>query len=200
MVAGAASGSFKLGPQILLLADAMRKDIAHELHVVLQTLAQDTGETVDLAVLRNDNMTFIDQVVGTHRLRTVSAIGEAFPLTVTANGKAALVLLQDESARRIISRELSVANSGTKNFPVLEQELNEIRTSGYALDVDEHTTGISAAGIAFETANAIYAISIPAPTNRFLERKEFLVKQLLAIPDKIHSVVPDARFLVVGPT
>jgi len=35
-------------------------------------------------------LVFIDQVIGSHRLRTVSAVGETFPLHCTANGKAYL--------------------------------------------------------------------------------------------------------------
>ena len=55
---------------------------------------------MDLAVFRDEHMVFLDQVVGTHRLRTVSAVGEVFPMTDTANGKAALSLFEDDRVAR----------------------------------------------------------------------------------------------------
>ena len=85
------AAGYRLGPEVLLLARAMHQDITAELHPLLEKLSANAGETVDLAMFRNDAMIFIDQVVGNQRLRTVSAIGETFPMTDTANGKAALV-------------------------------------------------------------------------------------------------------------
>ena len=39
-------------------------------------------------MVKKDHLVFIDQVIGSQRLRTVSAVGETFPLHCTANGKA----------------------------------------------------------------------------------------------------------------
>ena len=101
-----AEGGFRLGPELQSLAEAGRINIAEMIRPLLSALAKETGETVDFAVYRQDHMVFVDQVIGTHRLRTVSAVGEALPLSNTANGKAALALLGDDTPPR-----LSPANS-----------------------------------------------------------------------------------------
>jgi hypothetical protein len=89
----------------------------------------------------------------THRLRAVSAVGVRFPLESTANGKAAQQLLTDPTAS----------------------------LSGIAFDRDEHTVGISAAGIAARTASGhIVAISVPAPSDRFTENETRIVEALRA--------------------
>ena len=89
-----------------------------------QTGSHRTQETVDLAVLRGDALVFIDQIAGTQRLRAVSSIGEAFPLTSTANGKACLALLdgaraQGLGARGVAAmrhqRQLGKATQGTRS-------------------------------------------------------------------------------------
>ncbi|PRC61981.1 IclR family transcriptional regulator, partial [Mycobacterium sp. ITM-2017-0098] len=73
------------------------------------------------------------------------------PLHDTANGKAALALMAD-----------------TEVPDALLPEIGEVRRSGIAYDRDEHTAGISAAGIAARLQDGqIVAISVPAPTNRF---------------------------------
>jgi len=193
MVSGNKAGGYRLGPEILSLANAMRKDIAQDLHELLESLAAETGETVDLALMRGNNMVFVDQVVGTQRLRTVSSIGEAFPMTVTANGKAALALLDEASLKAIATVERSLQIQ-SKALKALNEELAVILRDGYALDIDEHTEGISAAGIAFETGNELYAISIPAPTSRFLKKKTALVSALVAFKDRIDVALPGVRF------
>ena len=105
VMASSAEGGFRLGPELQSLAEAGRIDIAEMIRPLLSALARETGETVDLAVYRQDHMMFVDQVIGTHRLRTVSAVGEAFPLSNTANGKAALAMLGDDAAASLIARE-----------------------------------------------------------------------------------------------
>ena len=189
----AASGGYQLGPEILALAQAARQDVAGALRPVIGALSRDTGETVDLAVLRDDGMVFVDQVVGTQRLRTVSAIGETFPLTVTANGKAALAWLDDGDVARIVAEEGRRLGTG-KTPDGAGAEIRAVRESGYALDLDEHTADISAAGIAFRLRGAIYAISIPAPSQRFRDERDALLEKLLAVRPEIACVLPDAEF------
>ncbi|MBX2839088.1 MAG: IclR family transcriptional regulator [Gammaproteobacteria bacterium] len=188
VVSGKDAGGYRLGPEIRLLANTMKHDIARELHPMLVRLAEETEETVDLALLRNDCMVFIDQAVGTQRLRTVSAIGETFPILVTANGKAAMSLLDDESIERTIEQAHSQSTL-VKPKKLLKNEIKTAKESGYALDIDEHTVGISAAGIAFEKDGFIYAISIPAPSSRFQEKKRFLIESLLTFADSVDSLL-----------
>ena len=187
------SGGYQLGPEILALAGAARQDVAEVLRPVIEALSRDTGETVDLSVLRNDGMVFVDQVVGTQRLRTVSAIGETFPLTVTANGKAALTWLDDGEVARIAADERR--KLGTVKAPrYVVAEIGTVRNSGYALDRDEHTEEISAVGIAFRMRGAVYAISIPAPSQRFEKKRDVLTEKLLALRTQIARVLPEAEF------
>ena len=187
------SGGYQLGPEILALAQAARQDVAGTLRPVIEALSRDTGETVDLSVLRNDGMVFVDQVVGTQRLRTVSAIGETFPLTITANGKAALTWLDDGEVARIAADERRRLGTGRALRDVMS-EIGTVRDSGYALDLDEHTAEISAVGIAFRVRGAVYAISIPAPSKRFEKERHALTKKLLALRTQIARVLPEAEF------
>ncbi len=189
----AVSGGYQLGPEILALAQAARRDVAGALRPAIEALSRDTGETVDLSVFRNDGMLFVDQVVGTHRLRTVSAIGETFPLTVTANGKAAMTWLDDTEVARIAANERRRLGAG-KTVRDVRLEIETVRESGYGLDIDEHTAGISAAGISFRVRGAIHAISIPAPSQRFRVERESLLEKLLALRTEIARVLPEAEF------
>lgn len=174
-------GGVQLGPEIQSLAAAGRLDVVNVVRPVLTELVRQTEETVDLAEYRHDHMVFIDQVVGTQRLRTVSAVGEEFPLTCTANGKASLALLDDESVIEILEQLRGKPNESTKSLDVILKELKTVRVEGVAFDIDEHADGISAVGAAFRTSsNQLFSISIPVPSPRFASKREKLVSLLQA--------------------
>lgn len=181
VIASSAGGGIKLGPELHSLAESTRYSIVDMVRPLLVDLSRATEETVDLSVYRGANMIFLDQIAGTQRLRAVSAIGDAFPLTETANGKACLAAMDDKAIARLARNEWTQAGR-EGSLDDLMAEIGEIRRSGVAFDLDEHTEGISACGIAFsDWKGDLYAISIPVPSTRFREHR----KQLAAAIDKI---------------
>lgn len=174
MLAPARKG-VRLGPELQVLAEAARHNTVDLCRPYLVDLALQTGETVDLSMLRGGQMVFLDQVPGTHRLRAVSSVGEVFPLTTTANGRAALALLSDLEAAALAGPE-------TSDWPGLHTCLQGVRQIGYAEDLDDHTLGISAIGAAFRDAEAqVYAISVPIPTSRFAGQRDAVIAAILAL-------------------
>lgn len=159
----------RLGPEVSALAEGARYNIVENCRLVLAELAHKTGETADLSVLRAASMIFLDQVPGTQRLRTVSSVGEAFPLTTTANGKACLARLPLVKAKTLIDAEW--ARRGTPgDQDALLNDLARIREGRLGYDIGTHTQGICAVGFAFnDLAGDVHAISVPVPESRFGE-------------------------------
>jgi len=161
---------FTLGPEIQAFTATTRIQVWQKFHSYLASLANEIGETVDLAILQGDQVLFVDQIAGHHRLRAMSEPGVRFSAFTTDNGKACLSLLSDEK----LKNELDVSDS-------LMVEIAQIRKSETAWDLGKHTEGISAVGAAFEDLNGqFYAISIPIPSQRFEKIKEQLAPKLLA--------------------
>ena len=178
VTAGRSARGIRLGPQIQSLAEAARVDLAEALSPAMQSISEETGETVDLAVLEGTQMLFIGQVVGSQRLRTVSNIGERFPLSTTANGKSALARLCEPDATRLVLEEIEQGKVDRSVSEVLA-EIAEIQRTGIARDEDEHTEGISALGFALQDRSGrIYALSVPVPSARYLRIKEGLTASL----------------------
>lgn len=187
MAAGPERG-IRLGPGITSLADGARLDIAELIRPYLVDLARETGETVDLAVLRGNRLVFIDQIPGTHRLRAVSAIGESFTLHDTANGKAALALAGDEAVAGLVGADVAGAARAA-----LFDELSRIRAEGVAFDLDEHTLGVSAVGCALAADNGeIFAVSIPVPTARFGTIRQRTQAALRSTKARLEQLAPFA--------
>ena len=185
IVSDGGSGGIRLGPEIHSLAQAAAGDLKERLRPVMRDIASKTGETVDLAVLKRGRMHFIDQIVGTHRLRTVSSIGESFPLTTTANGKAALACLDQTEAARLVLAELETEGADNRLMSVLEN-VEKIRAGSLAIDEDEHTDGISAMGFALHDATGdVVAISVPVPSSRFAHVRGQLSQVLMKARDSL---------------
>src|ERR1044072_5847226 len=116
LIAASPNGRVRLGPAILRLAARGTRDFVARARPHLTRLSEELCETVDLATVRRDHLMFIDQVIGSHRLRTVSAVGETFPLYCTANGKAYLSHLDPAAIEKLIgsSYEGRTPNTLTK--------------------------------------------------------------------------------------
>jgi DNA-binding IclR family transcriptional regulator len=162
-------GRIRLGAEIQNLAQSPVFDLRDRLRPVMKEISVATSETVDLAILDGRRMRFVDQIIGSQRLRTVSGIGETFPLTRTANGKAALACLDEKAAEDLILAELADNSGFDIQLGPLLAEITEIRQGALARDEDEHTPGVSALGFAVAGRNGdVFAISVPAPTSRFI--------------------------------
>lgn len=175
VMTASSEGGLRLGPEIQALAAAGRFDIAELIQPFLMELAKETGETVDLSIYRDFQVLFVDQVVGTHRLRTVSNVGESFPMLTTATGKATLAMMDDEQVASIAAREIRLEAEVTKSLAQVFAEIEEVRENGVAFDIDEHTDGISAAAMSFQDPTGlIYSVSLPVPSHRFSQNKTVL--------------------------
>ena len=194
VIAATPNGKVRVGPAILRLAASLRSGYLTLARTILQRLSKELHETVDLAVIKKDHLVFIDQIIGAQRLRAVSAVGESFPLTCTANGKAYLATLSDAAVETLVGRsyETRTPKSITK-LDVLLKELKAVRRTGLAFDREEHTLGICAAGVAFKDpfGNAM-AISVPVPTLRFAAAQTKIVDRLIATKHSLEAQINSA--------
>ena len=169
LVSEGRSRSIALGPDLLAMGADATANVFELAHPFLKELAEQTGETVDLARLNRDHMIFINQVPGAHRLRAVSAVGDVFPLHCTANGKVALALLNETQLHKALSGKLTAFTHNTiTDHAALLTEISAVKSGAVAVDNEEHSLGICAIGAGFtDKARQIYAVSIPIPAVRF---------------------------------
>ncbi|MBZ0129127.1 MAG: IclR family transcriptional regulator [Rhodobacteraceae bacterium] len=192
IIADSQGGALRLGPEITTLAEAANYNIVEHCRLLLRELALKTGETADLSVLRGTGMIFLDQAPGSHRLRTVSSIGEVFPLTTTANGRACMAQLPESKALQLIENEWE-RNQINGDLAAMLADLGEIRHSGLAYDLDDHTSGISAIGFAFgDWTGDLHAISVPIPSSRFHEKRKLVETELLRTRQSISRMIAQA--------
>lgn len=189
VVADVKGSGFRLGSGIIKFGKATRYDVVELCRPFLTRLMEVTKETADLSVMRHDKMVFLDQVPGPHRLRTVSFVGETFPLTDTANGKACLARLSKGDAQIMVENEWR-NNNMKGDMNAFLKNLDQIKMKGLAFDIDEHSAGISAIGFSFEDRmGGIYAISVPVPSTRFIHVRQDIEQELLSTLEQINEAI-----------
>ncbi len=191
LIAASPTGRVRLGPALLRLAASVETDFVAIARPFLRELSAELRETVDLSALRKANMVFIDQVVGPQRLRTVSAVGELFPLHCSAPGKATLAGMSGSDIERLIGRHYEARTAHTiTGHAALERDLQRVRATGLAFDREEHSEGICAVAVALRDpmGNAV-SISVPVPSQRFAGREDEIAEGLrrtrAAIEDRL---------------
>jgi IclR family transcriptional regulator, acetate operon repressor len=187
LIAASPNSRVRLGPTILRLAASAHTDLVAAARPFLVQLSNELKETVDLAVIKKDHLVFIDQVIGSQRLRAVSAVGETFPLHCTANGKAYLAGLDAAAIARLIGTSYEQRTPHTlTRLDDLIKDLKVARKTGVAIDREEHTNGICAAGVATRDplGNAI-AISVPVPAQRFSQHQRHITARLRATKEAL---------------
>ena len=136
----------------------------------LQILAQKTGESVTLTVLKENCVFCIDQLPSQYNLQLQNWVGQSFPLHTSADGKLYLAHMSQKQQDAFFSKPLdSITPKSIVDGAQLKQQLVKIRRQKYAWTENEYEEGLIAlaAPIYSGTDQLIGAIGIGAPTYRF---------------------------------
>lgn len=167
-------GKYFLGAGVLRLAGAaaVRLDISQEGAPVCRELADELGETVNIAVLDDDAAVNIMQARGPAAVTAQNWLGRRTPLHATSSGKVLLAHLPATLREGLLARALprftehTVTSSG-----MLRAELEAVRRQGFALVTEELELGLNAvaAPVRAHDGRVIGALSVSGPAYR-LER------------------------------
>ena len=168
----AADGRFTLGLEFESLAEAARFSLRQRLGPHLLRLSEQTGESAELGVLSGGDVLFIDTHPSRQTLRVVSAVGSRAPVHATASGKAQLAALPEATVERMLPRSLSgLTRSTITSRARLLEELDLVRSTGAAFDIEEHSLGVCSVATAVTDRNGeTAALALVVPTARFSSR------------------------------
>ena len=189
------TGRLHLGPGLLQLAVASRRDLPSVVRPYLERLSTELNETVDLAVLDGMHVLFIAQSPAPQRsLMVVSRVGARFPAFCTANGKALLAKLPPDELKQRLPRRLETCSL---HLPIareaLLRELAEVRETGVGYDREEHHAGICGVGVVItDIDDSMASIAVPMPAARFYEDADVVAGTLLRVRDEIEVALQSA--------
>ncbi|MDW6064545.1 IclR family transcriptional regulator [Streptomyces sp. FXJ1.4098] len=170
-------GKYRLGFGIVRLAGAVtsRLDITQQGRPVCERLAEEIGETVNIAVLQEHYAVNLYQVRGPGAVGTHNWVGQLTPVHATSSGKILLAHLPAKERADVLA-----AAGAQKLTPHtltartrLEKNLAEARKRGYAVTLEEFEIGLHAmaAPIRSHHGEVVAALSASGPAYRFTEER-----------------------------
>ena len=169
------TGKYRLGLALFELGTLVRRkmDTASESRAQMYSLAEMTGETVQLAILDHQSVLYIRILESRQAVRMSTIAGSRAPAHCTSVGKVLLAFQPGEMARQIIDQGLRRYTPATiTDTALLQEELASIRSKGYAIDDEEIEVGLRcvAAPIRNHSGRVIAAISVAAPVQRMTKK------------------------------
>ncbi len=192
----AASGRFSLTWRLLALAfgHADQAGMPRVFLPVLQELADETDELVQLAVVDGDQVLFVAKAEGRGQtIRLLPLVGLWAPLHATAAGKLWLSTLPARELSRVLGRRLpAVAPKTITSIETLRRELERVRAAGYALADEELAEGGRAIAAPITREGAMVgAVALSGPAYRLsLERLRGLADRVTGAATRLASIWP----------
>jgi IclR family KDG regulon transcriptional repressor len=137
---------------------------------IMQSLMIRFAETVNLAVLDDGQVAYIEVLQSPSTLRIAANAGERTPAHSTALGKAMLAFLPEDEVQSVIERQplIKMTPRTITHRAHLLEHLASVREQGIALDLEENLSGVfcAAAPIFDQHGRVVAAISISGPASR----------------------------------
>jgi len=139
------SSRYQLGPAVLRLGNVYLDTLELRSRAIpwAEDLARRTGLAVRTGVLLVDEVVIIHHEPRPDGSRQMPEVGIVIPVHASALGKAMIAFLPDD-AKRVLSGDLRSMTGETITAPDrLQAQLEELRTSGIAVEQDEAVIGES---------------------------------------------------------
>lgn len=188
LVRDARSRRLRLGLGAARLLPAVRlPDLARD---PLRTMADRTGETVNLATLDGSEVLYLVSETGSNLLTLRSHVGLRLPVHATALGKCLLAQLDDEDARSAAGREpyQALTPRTITSWEKLRAQLERVRRDGVAYSREEYELGLHsiAVPLAWLDADGPVAVNVSLPSSRAgRDATAELTSELRAAADRI---------------
>ena len=179
------AGGFRLGIEAFEMATAYLGQwaFADVVRQTLRQLANETGDTVNLGVLRGSEVLYLMKFQGASSYVTVSRVGGRVPANCVAIGKALLAELPDSKIEARMKDPLpQMTDHSVQTLSGLLTEVGVVREHGHAIDREQAALGRCALAVvtnAGRSDHELTAMSISTSVSKFDERRDQLLDRLL---------------------
>jgi IclR family acetate operon transcriptional repressor len=204
------TGIYRLGIRLLQMAylTLEQNDLRRLAAPFMHRLCDLYEENIDLAVLDDTDVVFVNILEGPRRVKLAAAIGQRLPAFATASGKAIFGFMPQKQVQRILDRGMPQLTQYTIiSTDGLFANLASVREQGYAISEQELEEQINAvAAPIFDQENhPIASIAIAGPAYRLTRERMVEIGPVLAATtleislELKLSVAPLANSLVGSP-
>jgi IclR family acetate operon transcriptional repressor len=168
---------WSVGVQAFIVGSAFgqARDLVEIARPRMRSLMEESGETVNFAVLDGGEAVFLAQVECRQMMRALAPPGVRVPLHCSGLGKALLAALPEVEIGRILRRHglPRLTPRTLTTVARLRADLARSRERGYAFDDEEHSIGLRcvAAAVLDEHGEPVGAVSLSAPAVRLPDER-----------------------------
>ena len=177
-------GRYQLGASAVSLASsfASGNTLARTAAPILQQLAAASGETVSLYVRQGLDRVVVQRVSSPHPLRYSIQVGERLPLYVGAPGQVLAAAMPEGELRILLNGldSIRLASGDALTKRELMAKLERVRQQGFAISIEERTTGVIAVAAPVVTPDkgTVAAVAVVGPPSRMPQEKiDYLIDE-----------------------
>ncbi|HRU39499.1 MAG TPA: IclR family transcriptional regulator [Candidatus Goldiibacteriota bacterium] len=169
------TSKYKLGMRLFELGNAVlsKLDIRQHAMPYLRQLWRTTGETIQLAIVDQFKVLYVDVLETLERVGVKSNVGERVPLHCSAPGKIWLATLPDERLGEVLKliKFEPFTPYTIENVEKLKLSIAQAKENGYAVDNQENSADLVsvAAAVRNYRGRVIACVAITAPALRMSE-------------------------------
>lgn len=165
-----ASGIYRLGISSVELGQRLLHgtSLIRHAHPVMEKLARKHDEAVYIAVLKGEEVLFLDMVDCEQPIKTAPLIGKRFPFFTNAAGKAIKALESADLLEKFLKRRSR--DNGCPDPAALQFELKAARERCFAVDLDGLGDGIVSVAVAVRdyAGKVVGALTMIGPSFRMM--------------------------------
>lgn len=149
----------------------------------MRQLMEESGESVNLGILEEGAVVFLSQVECREMMRMFVRLGGRVPAHASGVGKALLAALPEADVNAILERIglQRFTDNTIDTRAILREDLNVVRSRGYAFDDEEHAVGLRcvASTLHDELGEPLAAISLSGPRARITDQRVDVLGRLV---------------------
>jgi IclR family acetate operon transcriptional repressor len=176
---------WSVGVQAFIVGSAFAKarDLLEIARPRMRGLMEESGETINLAVLDGGEAVFLAQVECRRMMRALAPPGVRIPVHCSSAGKALLATLPETEVAHIL-RKHGLPRLTPKTLTTLarlREDIERTRKCGYAVDDQEHSIGLRcvAAVVLDEHREPLGAVSVSGPAVRIPDERIAILGDLV---------------------
>ncbi|MGO4889874.1 IclR family transcriptional regulator [Anaerobacillus sp. MEB173] len=175
------SGRYSLGLSILQLAKVATAgmDLLQLATPIMESLSEETGETVILSGVVNNKAICIDRIESTQAIKLTFERGRLHPLHAGASAKVLLAFMDKENQQKVLQQLKK--EQLIDDIEIVKQALNKVKEQGYVISSEEIDVGAwaVAAPVFGANGNIIAGLTVAGPKFRVNIKQENLITDLL---------------------
>ncbi|MDB5474338.1 MAG: Transcriptional regulator [Devosia sp.] len=177
----------------LARVDALYHSLRSTAEGELDELVDDFRETVNLAVLADHEVVYVDIREATRSQRFQARIGHRHPVHSTSLGKAMAAFLPLEAVERLVRPQFEQRTYRTlTDARTFRRHVEETRKRGFAIETGENEDGVTCIGVPILDGKGypIAAVSLSAPDTRMRATAERAAGALQDAARRITATLP----------